>query len=116
MAAEDVIYFLFRTQLSPRANSPALIPPEPISEPPPQLKTRRIFAPCRIAPDHSAIRVSNQRSEHFSETIIEQRNPRSNHGQQKWWGNEQSRRFHGSLPLESEHGPVDSCSSAPGVA
>lgn len=35
MAAEEVIYFLFRAQLSKRLNDSALFPPEPVAEPPP---------------------------------------------------------------------------------
>jgi hypothetical protein len=35
MAAEEVIHFSFWAQLSQRANSPVLIPPEPVAEPPP---------------------------------------------------------------------------------
>jgi hypothetical protein len=35
MAAEDVIYFPFRAQLSPRPNCLPLTPPEPVAEPPP---------------------------------------------------------------------------------
>jgi hypothetical protein len=35
MAAEEVIYFPFRAQLSARPNSLALSPPEPVAESPP---------------------------------------------------------------------------------
>lgn len=44
MAAEEVIHFPFWAQLSWRPNSP--LPPEPVAEPPPWLKMRRIFGPC----------------------------------------------------------------------
>jgi hypothetical protein len=45
MAAEEVIHFLFRAQLSGRSNSPALFPPEPVAEPPPQLKNKANIRP-----------------------------------------------------------------------
>jgi hypothetical protein len=40
MAAEEVIYFPFWAQLSPRPNSPAPSPPEPVAEPPPLAENR----------------------------------------------------------------------------
>jgi hypothetical protein len=35
MAAEEVIHFSFWAQLSPRPNSPVVIPADPVAEPPP---------------------------------------------------------------------------------
>ena len=69
MAAKEVIHFPPWAQLSRWPNSPALSPPEPVAESPPQLKTWRMFAPCGRISDRYAIRVSNRRSE-CSSTVL----------------------------------------------
>jgi hypothetical protein len=83
MAAEEVIHFPFWAQLSTCPCSPALSPPEPVVESPPELKTGRIFVPSRATLSRSTIRVSHQHSEHCSETAIERRNPKSGPLQRK---------------------------------
>jgi hypothetical protein len=44
MAAREVIHFPCGAQLSTRFNCPARIPPEPVAESPPKLKSRQSFA------------------------------------------------------------------------
>ena len=83
MAAEEVIHFPFWAQLFRCPNYPALPPPDPVAEPPPELKTGRIFVPCCGTLSRSAIRVFNQLSEHPSETVIDRRNPKSSPRKQR---------------------------------
>jgi hypothetical protein len=51
MAAQEVIHFLFWAQLSRCSNSPALSPPEPVAEPPPQPEDRANLCPLRLNSD-----------------------------------------------------------------
>jgi hypothetical protein len=60
MAAEEVIYFSFWAQLSPRPKSPAPSPPEQVAEPPPLVEN--IKEVCLSRPNF-AIRVSRKHSQ-----------------------------------------------------
>jgi hypothetical protein len=42
MAAREVIHFQSRVQLTPRPSIPAQIPPDPVAESPPSLKTQLV--------------------------------------------------------------------------
>jgi hypothetical protein len=66
MAAEEVIHFSLRAQLSQLPNSPPPSPPEPIAEPPPLA-----FISCDHISNRRAIRVSRRHSERTSRVANE---------------------------------------------
>jgi hypothetical protein len=58
MAGTEVIYFLFSAQLNSRPFFPALLPPKPVSEPPPELTQRLCLSGLARRFDLVAIGVS----------------------------------------------------------